>query len=90
MVSTNYDKDISQLIADAIWEVGIDGLIEIEPGNQMETMLFVLIYYNKKKQFTQGIGLNRPYVSDKFILDNKTTVLDLNYPYILVVDHEIK
>ena len=52
-------------------------------------MLFVLIYQNKK-QFTQGIGLNRPYVSDKFILDNKTTVLDLNYPYILVVDHEIK
>lgn len=33
MVSTNYDKEMSQLITEALWEVGVDGLIEIEPGN---------------------------------------------------------
>lgn len=32
-VSTNYDPFLSQLISDALFEVGVDGMIEIEPGN---------------------------------------------------------
>lgn len=33
MVSTNYDSELSMLISEALWEVGLDGLVEIEPGN---------------------------------------------------------
>jgi len=41
MVSTNYDKEMSRLITEALWEVGVDGLIEIEPGNQLKNELLV-------------------------------------------------
>jgi len=41
MVSTNYDKEMSYLITEALWEVGVDGLIEIEPGNQLRNELVV-------------------------------------------------
>lgn len=42
MVSTNYDNEMSNLITDALWEVGVNGLIEIEPGNQMKSELIVI------------------------------------------------
>ena len=40
-VSTNHDPLLSNIICDAVWEVGIDGQVEIEPGNFHETHLVV-------------------------------------------------
>jgi hypothetical protein len=34
-VSTNYDESMSEVIAEAITYSGVDGLIEIEPGNSL-------------------------------------------------------
>ena len=35
MVCTNFDENMSELISEALWEIGLDGLIEIEPGNSL-------------------------------------------------------
>ena len=40
-VSTNYDPNLTSLIAEVVWEIGEDGMIDIEPGNEHRTNLFV-------------------------------------------------
>lgn len=40
MVSTNYDKLLSKVISETLWEIGEEGVVEIEPGNIYETDLF--------------------------------------------------
>ena len=32
LVSSNYDKNIADIVSKAVYEVGIDGAIDIEPG----------------------------------------------------------
>lgn len=43
-VATNYDPNLTSLIAEVVWEIGEDGMIEIEPGNELRTHLFVIYF----------------------------------------------
>lgn len=31
-VSCNYNENIAKIVSNALWNIGIDGIIEIEPG----------------------------------------------------------
>ncbi|EGR30801.1 hypothetical protein IMG5_123150 [Ichthyophthirius multifiliis] len=80
MVCTNHDQKMSKLISDALIEVGLDGIIEIEPGNQLVNEL----------SFTKGITLSRGYASRELIINKQSNSVELNYPLILIADLEIK
>ena len=41
-VATNYDQNLTSLVSQVVWEIGEDGMIEIEPGNGLKTNLFVI------------------------------------------------
>ncbi|KRX00206.1 GroEL-like apical domain [Pseudocohnilembus persalinus] len=78
-VATNYEPLISNIVADSLAKVGVDGMVEIEAGNSQST-----------DQFTQGIGLARPCASPEFIVDKSRQMVELSYPLILCANYEIK
>ena len=40
-VSSNYNVNIAKIVSDALWDIGVNGIIEIEPGTRGINELFV-------------------------------------------------
>jgi len=79
MVSTNYDEWLSELLSEAVFKTGKNGIVHIEPNQTFDTTLI----------FTEGATLNRGYASAEFIKDLSKTNIEMADPYILTVDLEI-
>ena len=75
-ISGNNDEEIGRLLADAIEEVGYDGIVTIESSKTGETIL----------DFVEGMQFERGYKSPYFVTDNTTMKAVLNDPMILLVD----
>ena len=67
------------IIAKAYEEVGADGVITIEEGNNVVTTLNVV----------EGLRINRGYISPYMCNDQSKMTAELNNPYILVTDKKI-
>src|SRR5438270_6733154 len=76
--SANRDPLIGDLIAEAMEQVGKDGVITVEEGNTAETTLEVV----------EGMQFDRGYVSPYFVTDAGRMEAVLENPYILL--HEKK
>src|SRR4029453_19048897 len=74
----NHDPVIGDLIAEAMEQVGKDGVITVEEGHTAETTLAVV----------EGMQLDRGYVSPYFVTDAERLEAVLDHPYILL--HEKK
>lgn len=79
IISANNDKTIGKIIADVYNEVGRDGIVTLEKSQTAET------YY----ETTQGIKVDRGYLSPLFINNHKKDECILEDVYILVCDTEI-
>lgn len=77
-VSAN-DEKIGSLIAQAMEEVGPEGIITIEEGKTCETTLSV----------TKGMHLERGAISEHMLSDKEHMIEQMKEPYILVTDREI-
>lgn len=78
-ISANNDKEIGDLLADAMDKVGNDGVITTENAKGLDTYLTVV----------DGVKFDKGYASPYFITDQNTTEAVLDSPYILIVDGEI-
>jgi len=78
-VSANNDPEIGKLIADAIEEVGKDGVITVEEGKTSETTLEVV----------KGMQFDRGYLSPYFITNPEKMTCELENPYILIYEKKI-
>jgi chaperonin GroEL len=78
-ISANGDKEIGALIADAIKEVGSDGLITIEPAKSVNTTL----------KLTEGIQIDSGFLSPFFITNGDKQICELENPYILITANKI-
>ena len=78
-VSANNDSKIGKLIADAIREVTIKGVITIEEAKGTET------YYN----IVEGFQFDRGYLSPYFITNPETNICELESPYIFISKEKI-
>ncbi len=78
-ISANNDKEIGQLIADAMEKVGKDGVITVEEAKGMETELDVV----------EGMQFDRGYISPYFVTDSENMEAVLEDPYILIHDKKI-
>ena len=77
-ISSNGDKSIGKMIADAMQKVGNEGVITVEEAKSLETELDVV----------EGMQFDRGYLSPYFITNAEKMVAELEDPYILI--HEKK
>jgi chaperonin GroEL len=73
------DKEIGNLIADAMEKVGKDGVITVEEGKSSETTLDVV----------EGMQFDRGYSSHYFVTDTERMQAILEDPYIIITDKKI-
>ncbi|MDR3281440.1 MAG: chaperonin GroEL [Endomicrobium sp.] len=73
------DKEIGDLIADAMEKVGKDGVITVEEGKSSETNLDVV----------EGMQFDRGYSSPYFVTDSDRMQGVLEDPYIIITDKKV-
>jgi len=73
------DKEIGNLIADAMEKVGKDGVITVEEGKSSDTVLEVV----------EGMQFDRGYTSPYFVTDTERMQGILEDPYIIITDKKI-
>ncbi|MBB5752124.1 chaperonin GroEL [Prosthecomicrobium pneumaticum] len=77
-ISANGEKEIGQMIANAMQKVGNEGVITVEEAKTAETELEVV----------EGMQFDRGYLSPYFITNAEKMITELEDPYILL--HEKK
>ncbi len=73
------DSEIGELIAEVMEKVGKDGVITVEEskGTSFET------------EYTEGMQIDRGYISAYFVTDSGKMIAELDDPYILITDKKI-
>ncbi len=78
-VSANWDKEIGDIIADAMDKVGKDGTITVEEAKSIETTLDVV----------EGMQFDKGYLSPYFVTDSDSMEANLESPLILIHEKKI-
>src|SRR5438105_5153214 len=78
-ISANNDKEIGDLIADAMEKVGKDGVITVEEAKGLETTL----------ETVDGMQFDRGYLSPYFVTDPEKMEAVVDDGYILIHDKKI-
>ena len=78
-ISANSDSIVGQLIAQAMEKVGKEGVITVEDGTGLDDELAVV----------EGMQFDRGYLSPYFINKPETATVELDNPYILLVDKKV-
>lgn len=73
-VSANWDKELGDIVANAIINVGIDGHIDIDEKHEYESKLTII----------DGINFDRGYRSIHFINDEVRQTCVMDNPYVLL------
>ncbi|MDR3224656.1 MAG: chaperonin GroEL [Holosporales bacterium] len=77
-ISANGEKEIGDMLADAVSKVGKEGVITIEEAKSFQTKLDVV----------EGMQFDRGYISPYFVTNTEKMIVELDNPYVLI--HEKK
>ena len=80
IISANSEKEVGEDIFNAINTVGVNGLVNIEEGDDIKTVV----------SFIQGMNIKSGLVTPDFITDRQKLEANLINPSILVTDREIQ
>ncbi|QJC29481.1 chaperonin GroEL [Enterobacteriaceae endosymbiont of Plateumaris pusilla] len=78
-ISANADETVGDLIAQAMEKVGKEGVITVEEGNGLQDELDVV----------EGMQFDRGYLSPYFINKSESGTVELENPFILLVDKKL-
>ncbi|MFN3019346.1 chaperonin GroEL, partial [Vibrio coralliilyticus] len=78
-ISANSDRAIGDIIAEAMDKVGRNGVITVEEGQGLDNELAVV----------EGMQFDRGYLSPYFITNQESGSVELDNPYVLLVDKKV-
>ncbi len=78
-ISANNDKEIGEILADAMEKVGRDGVITVDEAKGTETVLSVV----------EGMQFDRGYLSPYFVTNAERMQVELDDTYILIVEKKV-
>jgi chaperonin GroEL len=78
-ISANGDAEIGEKIAEAIYKVGKDSPITVEEAKGLDFEVDVV----------EGMNFDRGYLSPYFVTNSEKMTVELDNPYILIVDKKI-
>ena len=78
-IAANNDKKIGELIAEALENVGKDGVVTVEESKTMATTL----------EHVEGMQFDKGYISPYFVTDSERMECEMNEPYILITEKKI-
>ena len=73
------DKEIGELIAQAMAKVGESGVITVEEAKSLDTTLEVV----------EGMHFDNGYLSNNMVSDSERMVVELDNPFVLITDKKI-
>jgi chaperonin GroEL len=78
-ISANDDRQIGEMLAEAMRKVGNEGVITVEEAKSLETELEVV----------EGMQFDRGYISPYFVTNSEKMVAELEDPYILIYEKQL-
>ena len=78
-ISANDDREIGEMIAQAMHKVGNEGVITVEEAKSLETELDVV----------EGMQFDRGYLSPYFVTNAEKMLVELDKPYILLFERKL-
>ncbi|MBI4579817.1 MAG: chaperonin GroEL, partial [Planctomycetes bacterium] len=78
-ISANGDAEVGELLADALEQVGVEGIIEIEEGKSLQT----------EKEVVEGMQFDKGYISPYFMTNPSTLECVLEDAYVLIHEKKI-
>ena len=78
-ISANDDREIGEMIAQAMHKVGNEGVITIEEAKSLETELDIV----------EGMQFDRGYLSQYFVTNAEKMICELEKPYVLLFEKKL-